>query len=202
MLGAKAKPRCRRMITFTLDTNCIIDLAEKRPAARHISALAKAHATRNADVALVAVSASERQRNDIYLSSYTDFERRVTDLGLAHLLILQPIAYSDIGFWGRGLWADEVMVDRERAIHNALFPHIPFSWPDFADSVGVSPDTINIPEAKRWRNAFCDRQMYWAHDHQSRDVFVTSDENFRNLIGLADFPNARVLPPDKAAKLL
>ena len=39
--------------TFTLDTNCIIDVAKKRPAAPAVQALADAHTAGRADVAVV-----------------------------------------------------------------------------------------------------------------------------------------------------
>jgi hypothetical protein len=65
------------------------------------------------------------------------------------------------------------MVERERSIHQSLFPSFPFAWPDFAAQIGIPPDTIKISGAKRWRNAFCDRQMFWSHDHNKRDIFIT-----------------------------
>jgi hypothetical protein len=167
-----------------------------------VRALVEAHAQGIANVALVAVSASERQPGDVHLNNYSEFEERVIRLGLDHLPVLHTIAIWNIGFYGMGLLADKAMVDRERAIHAILFPGIPFDWPAFAASVGVGPETVNVPEAKRWRNALCDRQMYWAHDHGARDVFVTSDRNFRKLMGASDFPNARVMDPESGAALI
>lgn len=110
------------MTSFTLDTNCIIDVDEGRPAAAHIIALAQAQQRGGADVALVAVSASERQAGDRYLDNYADFSQRVARLGLGHLPVLPTIAYFNIGFYDVGLWADQAMVDRERAIHAVLSP--------------------------------------------------------------------------------
>jgi hypothetical protein len=95
------------------------------------------------------------------------------------------------------------MVALERLIHETLFPTIPFSWPDFAALIGISSESIRVPEAKRWRNAFCDRQMFWAHDHNRRDVFVTSDDNFRKRLRQSpDFANAHIATPDEAVRLL
>jgi hypothetical protein len=187
------------MVSFTLDTNCIIDVAEGRPGAAAIRDLADAHAAGEADVALVAVSASERQQGDKYLENFSDFQERLTALSLNHLTVLPSIGYWNIGFYGLGIWPDEQMVERERSIHESLFPSIPFAWPDFAAQIGIAPDTIKIAEAKRWRNAFCDRQMFWSHDHNKRDIFVTSDVNFRKKLTQSDnFKNARILTPDEA----
>ncbi len=192
------------MPTFTLDTNCIIDLAEHRSAAKAVRALSVSSAEGRAHVAVVSVSASERQPGDAYLENYSDFKARLATLQLEHLEILPTITYWDIGFWGVGLFGGtSEMVARERLIHETLFPTIPFSWPDFATLVGISSDSIRVPEARRWRNAFCDRQMFWAHDHNRRDVFVTSDDNFRKRLSQAqDFKDSRIATPDEAVRLL
>src|SRR5262249_28602345 len=104
----------RSMLSFTLDTNCIIDVATNSPSACDVKRLVDAHSAGTADVALVAVSASERQLTDTYLHSYDDFEARLKDLGLSHLRILLPILYCDVGFWDKGLWADAAMECREQ----------------------------------------------------------------------------------------
>ena len=52
--------------TFTLDTNCVIDVAEKRPAAKAVQALADAHAAGKADVAVIAITASEKKQDEHY----------------------------------------------------------------------------------------------------------------------------------------
>jgi hypothetical protein len=190
------------MLSFTLDTNCIIDVAVNRPSACDVMRLVDAHIGGTADVALVAVSASERQSGDAYLHSYDEFQARLEGPGLSHLRILLPILYYDIGFWDKGLWADAAMKRREREIHTILFPTIEFSWPDFARAAGIEALAIQTVEARRWRNAFCDRQMYWAHDHNDRDFFVTSDHNFRRLSEAQNFPKARIISPSEATELL
>lgn len=50
------------MITLTLDTNCIIDVAEERPSAVHVRGFLEAARTGTINLALVASSASERQQ--------------------------------------------------------------------------------------------------------------------------------------------
>ncbi len=56
------------MLTFTLDTNCIIAVEDERPEAEHIRKLAEAHSQGVADVSLVAMSASE---NEVVPSGWT-----------------------------------------------------------------------------------------------------------------------------------
>jgi hypothetical protein len=186
--------------SFTLDTNCIIDVDQGQSSAADVLRLVKAHSAGEADVALVAVSASERQRGGMYLPNYSDFEKRVLTLGFSHLTVLLPILYWDIGFWDKGLVSDATMVKREREIHAILFPTIQFDWLAYAEATGATAVTDDI--AKKWRNAFCDRQMYWAHDHNNRDVFVTRDPNFRKLSKAADFPTARIMSTSEACKIL
>jgi len=190
------------MLSFTLDTNCIIDIAEARPGAAAIRSLATAHAEHRADVALVAVSASERQEGDTYFENYSEFATRIATLGLSQLPVLLPMHYYGVGFWGRGLRASADLKNRERAIHDTLFPNVSFSWLDFASMKGISPDSLKTAAAKQWRNTFCDRQMYWAHDHNKRDVFVTSDNNFLRLNRSDTFRDSRIAMPHEALAML
>jgi predicted nucleic acid-binding protein len=62
---------------FTLDTNCLIDIAENRPAAAAVRALAAAHAEGRADVAIVAISASEAQLGGRFIQNYDEFRNRL-----------------------------------------------------------------------------------------------------------------------------
>lgn len=190
------------MLRFTLDTNCLIDLDEGRSAAADVRALTSAHMEGAIEVALTAVSASERQRGDRYISNFTEFSERVAKLGLGRLPVVQGMAYFDISFFEHAVWSGDEMVLRERQIHGVLFPTIPFSWPNYAERAGLSVEQIGSATGKKWRNAFCDRQMYWAHDHADRDIFVTSDRNFRKLEGAEGFPRAEIRSPRQAAQMV
>ena len=190
------------MLSFTLDTNCIIDIEENRPSAPSVTALVDAHSRMAANVALVMVSASERQRGDTYLNTYAAFHERVTRLGLGELQQIQGLAYYGLCYWDHALWASEDCVVREKAIHATLFPDIAFNWPDFALSHGQSPEDTTNRLYKKWRNAWCDRQMAWSHDHHSRDVFVSSDRNFERLDKSPDFPSFRTMIPELAVSLI
>jgi uncharacterized protein YbjT (DUF2867 family) len=97
------------LLSFTLDTNCVISLDENRPTAPAIKRLAEAHATSKADVAVVAIMASEKQRPKGYIEDFQVFEHRLQRLGIAYLGLLLPISYFDVTFWGRCLWSDANM---------------------------------------------------------------------------------------------
>jgi hypothetical protein len=162
--------------TFTLDTNCIIDVAENRPAAGAVRALADAHAAGRADVAVIAMSASERQRGGHYIQDFTDFRNRLVSLGLGHLNVILPMMYWDISFWDHCLWTDDAMVKREHEIHLILFPTVQFLWEDYCRANSI--DLPNNSPTGKWRNCKCDVQAIWSHIHHKREVFVTSDGNF------------------------
>jgi len=131
LTGNRATAIRSTMLTFTLDTNCIIALENNEPAAHAIRALVDAHERYEANVAIVAISASERQMDRQQLKSFAEFQQRLATLGLGTLEILRPILYWDIAFWDWCLWADEEMLALERQIHEVLFPTVPFLWPDY-----------------------------------------------------------------------
>jgi len=164
------------MLTFTLDTNCIIALENNEPAACTIRALVESHERGNANVAVVAISASERQRDRQQLQSFDEFRDRLATLGLGHLEILRPIFYFDITFWDWCLWSDDAMQALERQIHEVLYPTVPFLWADFCAAHGL--DSASLPLNSIWCNRKCDVLALWSHIHNVRDVFVTNDSNF------------------------
>jgi hypothetical protein len=162
--------------SFTLDTNCILDVDENRAAAPDIRQLADAHASGTAHVAVVAIAASERQREGASIQNFAEFRERLTRLGLEHLEILRPMAYWSIAFWDWALWCDTQMQQLEKQIHEILFPDVEFLIGDYCKAKNLALTTGVIPP--RWRNAKCDVQALWSHIHHHRDVFVTGDNNF------------------------
>ena len=164
------------MRTFTLDTNCIIAVDESRKEAAAIRALADSHAAGTAHVALVAISASERQKDGGLLETFTQFQERLASLGLAHLELLMPMFYFDVTYWDWAIWSEPEMETAERAIHEILFSGVEFLWTDYCAARGLSPKETQL--AHGWRNAKCDVQAIWSHIHHKREVFVTADRNF------------------------
>jgi hypothetical protein len=194
-------------VSFTLDTNCVIDLDENRPAAPAITRLAEAHATGNADVAVLAIMASEKQRAGGYIEDFQVFQDRLEGLSISHLGLLLPIFYWDIAFYGRCLWSDSGMQALERNIHEVLFPNVEFLWPDYCQSQKLDPATSRpaSPAGHTWRNAKCDVLAIWSHVHHGRDVFVTTDRNFHKATkkpALLSLGTRRIERPRGAVALL
>lgn len=168
------------MLHLTLDTNAIIALEEERPAATAIRELANAHAQGRIDVALVAISASERQRAG-EIENFDTFRERLARLKLDHLSLLRPLAYWDLTFWDWCLWSDETMTELETKIHNVLFPDKAFVYPEGTSQL---PHVQRPNEYWKWRNRKCDVLALWSHIYARRDVFLTSDSNFRKVTKL------------------
>jgi hypothetical protein len=191
----------RGLRTFTLATNCLIDVEENRPPAAAIRALATAHTDGVADVAVIAMSASENPKPGQHIHSFSEFEARLAVLGLAHLSVVLPMLYFDISFWDRCLLSDESMVDFECQIHAILFPNVQFLWQDYCRDSGIDPPPSSL--AGKWRNCKCDVQAIWSHIHGKRDVFVTSDRNFHNKrLGLIALGAGKIEYPDDAVNLV
>ena len=104
-------------LTFSLDTNCIAAVDEARAEAISVRALADAHSSLAADVRLVAISASERQKSGGHLETFSEFQVRMASLNLGHLPLLLPMMYWDVTYWDECLWADEQMAKLEQQIH-------------------------------------------------------------------------------------
>ena len=188
--------------SFTLDTNCIIAVDEQRAEANAIRTLAHAHASGTARVAIVAISASERQRNSRRIKNFTEFQTRITSLGLGHLEILLPMGYWDITFWDQMLWVGDEMEQLEKRIHDVLFPEIEFSFLEFCQARGMDKDQIG---SAVWRNAKCDVQALWSHIHHCREFFVTSDRNFHTAMkkpSLIALGANEIVYPAEAASLI
>jgi hypothetical protein len=187
--------------SFTLDTNCVIAVEDARPEATAVRRLADAHATGYASVALLAISASERQKDGAKLKFFTQFKERLALLGLGHLELLKPLAYFDICYIDWCVLADEDSLAIEERIHKILFPNIPFFWPDYCKECGISPDASSV--GTRWGNAKCDVLAYWSHVHNKRKVFVTSDGNFhkeKKRAALLNLFGGEVMLPSEAAR--
>jgi hypothetical protein len=128
------------MQAFTLDTNCLIAVAKGEPGADAIQALANAHAEHRADVAVVAISASENPRISPY-TNFAEFRGWLGSIELGHLNIIFPMCYWGVSFWGHCLWGDGAMINIERQIHEILFPSVKFLWKDYSHANGLDPLT-------------------------------------------------------------
>jgi hypothetical protein len=191
------------MTTFTFDSNCIIALERNEPVSQAVRALINAHDQGSADVAVVAISASENPRGQLEPQSFGEFQRRLSGVGLGQLEILRPIGYFDITFWDWCLWSGEEEQALERQIHEILFPTVHFLWPAFCEATGIDPNEST--RNTRWRNCKCDVLALWSHIHVGRDVFVTNDDNFHAVTkkpGLIALGAGRIEKPEVAVTLI
>lgn len=164
------------MPTFTLDTNCFIAIENHEIDAPFIRTLVDAHAAGTANVAVVAISASEQQRGDNY-SNFDVFRRRLAAIDLTGVEILRPILYFDLTFLDWSLYSSPESEAQERRIHDVLFPRFEFDWQDYCRNHGLARNTLPNHD---WRNHKCDVQALWSHIHYGREIFVTSDGNFHS----------------------
>jgi hypothetical protein len=158
---------------FTLDTNCLIDVEERRPDAPFIRELVARHGN-GINVAVSAIGASERQRNKRYAENFSEFQEKLKAIGFDRLELLPPLAYWDVCFWDHCVMGDGTDT-LESDIHAVLFPSIEFLWPDYAKARDLPVDGALD---KNWRNAKCDVLGLWCHIKHGGGVFVTSDSNF------------------------
>ena len=189
------------MLKFTLDTNCLIDVEDGRPAAEYVKRILSAAQDGIVDVAMVASSASERQKDNSFLTSLKHFEHRRKALGFDHLPMIHPLLRWDIGFWDQGLYASATSEVRENLIYRTLFPNSPIEWPDYAGQHAIQIEDLDSREYRRWRNQILDAQAFWAHDFNDRDAFVTSDKRFKKLQKSPHFPKACIFEPYETVRL-
>lgn len=188
---------------FTLDHNCIIALANGEPAAPHIKRLADAHTDGIAEVAVLGISASERQLGGRYLDSILEFRSRLSQLNLGNLTIHKPTGIWGITFWGWCVHATDESEALEREIHAVMFPNTDFDWVRVALAAGEAVDRTDGPAYRKWRNRRCDVQGMLAHIMNDGDVFVSSDDHFlRNAGALTTLGAGRVVRPVEAADLI
>lgn len=158
---------------FTLDTNCILDVEDKRPNAPFLRQLVGLHQKDGIVIGVSAIGASERQRAGGYAQSFAEFQAKLKAIGFDALELLRPLAYWDIAYWDYCVGPDENDT-LENDIHNVLFPNIEFLWVAYASSRGLSVEAHD----SKWRNAKCDVLALWCHIKHRGNVFVTSDSNF------------------------
>jgi len=161
-------------VKITLDTNCIIDLERNRPAAASLRALIDASRQGQVELAVAAISASEKMQSGDYLTNFSEFEERLEQVGLSGARILEPIGIWGVTFWGHFLWSDDSVARLFEEIHAILFPNIPFDYEAYRSTRKLPPGDLD----PHWRNAICDDLALWCHIYYTRDAFLTSDANF------------------------
>lgn len=172
------------MITVTLDTNILLEVDECRSELSAIRALLELKDRKELEIALVASSAAEKQKNGEFLDDFGVFVQRAEQLGFGGCQVLPTIGYWGMSFWGESIYPTETQKIRERFIFETLFPGKPYSWIEFEEqNKGHVSFSKDCREFVRWRNRLLDAQAFWAHDDQNRDAFLTLDGNFVRKLG-------------------
>jgi len=71
------------MLSFTLDTNCLIDLEENREDSKYLVDMIDHWKKGKINISVVAVSASENQKAGESNKNYAEFESKLGNIGLA-----------------------------------------------------------------------------------------------------------------------
>ena len=149
------------MLTFTLDTNCLVAVDEGRPEAAAVRILAEAHVRGCADVAIVAISASERQRDGKMLDNFSQFRGT---RGITQSFPLAP--HTPDMLLGRDvLGCVRRSPNREWPNSNRRFSEFSFlqSRPRGLTTVKCTGlDSEATPLDKKWKNAKCDVRPFGA----------------------------------------
>lgn len=174
---------------LVLDTNCIIDLEEKRPDYVHLVKILSKWKDESIDLGVVAISASENPKGGYVRKTFKDFENKLSNAGLQGVDILLPMAYRDVVYYDHALRCDKSMVALENKIHEALFP----------TPINSIDDELT---KKEWRRRKCDVQVAWATIYHKWEILVTRDSNFHNKAeSMRQFGIKEILSPSKAAEM-
>ncbi|MFC1437393.1 hypothetical protein ABUW04_03915 [Streptacidiphilus sp. N1-10] len=164
------------MLSFTLDTNCIIAVEEPRPATEAVLELVARQRTGTAVVRLVATTAAENQRDGTVLDNFARFQERLRGLNLEDLEILAPVAVCDLTYLDWCVFAHDEAEAEARQLHDVLFPTMPYDHPE-AVPEGLAEDE-RLRAERKWRNRQLDVLVLHTHIMARADVFVTTDKGF------------------------
>jgi hypothetical protein len=170
-------------VRLTLDTNCLIDLEEGRPAAGALRELIELHRQGRIQVFVGAISASENLPGKVAPEHHSSFEERLNRIGITDLPRVLPVGRYGMTFWGSSIWGDE-NDHRPDQIQNIIHPAVAIT--------AVTPKS---------RNVLCDIDGLAAHIRAGHDIFVTRDGEFlkeRKRKELVDLGAKAILTPDEA----
>ena len=167
--------------SFTLDTNCIVDVDEARPNAANILRLLELQKLNKLRIGLAVSSASERQKDNGFLSNFAEFNARRDKLGFGNCELLPCVGMFGVTFWNNCLWGSEETNNRERQIFACMFSTKAFEWAEAAMANDVDPEDKTNQVYLKWRNTRLDVKAFWAHENAGLDFFVTSDKEFLRL---------------------
>lgn len=185
------------MLRVTIDTNCLIDIDEKRPNAKFILELYQRHLRGELELAIVGIAASENQQGGERLTNIQSFLDRLNALNVGKLLILKPPGIWDVTFWDWFIYGSDENTKLQENIHYILFPNYPFGYPEFCAMSGIDP---TLPVDSKWLNRRCDVCTLATHIITGRDVFIANDKNFSKpskVQALIALGAKKILKPDQ-----
>ncbi len=170
-----------------LDKNCLVDLADDPRFAEQFEPVIAAWRHGELELIAAAITASENQLDDVP-PTWEQFKGQLAEAGLADVPTLQcPLTWG-MGFWGKGLWADEDKSELERQIWDILPPKL---------------DRDDTSNRRKWVNKKCDVMTVWTHVWHKTDVLLTSDRRMlRKAQELAAALGARLEDPARFAASL
>lgn len=188
---------------FTLDNNCLLAVEKREQAASDIDLLVQAHAVGKVEVAVLGISASERQLGGGYLSNIDAFRNNLDALGLSHLTIYKPTGIWGVTFNDWSVYASRESISLERQIHDAMFPSSEFEWRAVAAAAGEEIENESGKSYRKWRNRRCDVQGMLAHILNNGDVFVSNDKHFlKNIAPLIKLGAGEIIKSSDLPRIL
>lgn len=178
------------MTSFTLDTNCILDLVNDHERASFLRPLILSWKAGRIDLAVVAISGSENQRGGVANSQYSAFETLLEKAGLRGIKELLPPFVWDLGYWDHMVYMEEQEIPQLMQLSKTLFPNL-------------VPPPIEGQMNSKWRNQQCDILVAWTHAKYKQDYLVTSDERFHRKEGeLKALGIGEIVCPETAAEIV
>lgn len=167
-------------MNVTLDMNQLIALENNYSHAADIRELKAMNDRQEITLQVCAMSASERQRNGMFLKTFADFKAWIGTLGLDRCRLIMPLAYFDISYLDYCMLGGFGTKVLEAEIHKILFGNtdIAFQYEAHKGRYLRESEAVQKDEYNRWRNAKCDVQSFWSHVIAGGGIFVTDDGNF------------------------
>lgn len=180
----------------------MIAVENAEPGADAIMRLIELHRSNVLEVGILQTSASENMRGTKgFPGNYKAFEERLRGLGWDALPRVPTPGVIGLTFWGHFNFVHERHYRELRAaLWQAICPHIPSDFRDFAVSRGLPCETeITAPELAKWRNWWCDVHSAYAHIDARRDLFVTANTgDFQRNTAKLERMGLRACTPDDA----
>jgi predicted nucleic acid-binding protein len=172
--GVQSEPRLDGPARLTLDTNCLVDVAESRPDATHVLELVRLHRQGVVRLSVTGVSAAEARPGGGYIRNVSAYLEFLAEIGLSDLPLLKPIGVVGLTYLDWYLAGDEASEVMRGAIRSVLFPDLP-PYAAYCEMSGLDPTAEMEP---KYRNKELDVMHLWTHILHKGDAFVTRDRNF------------------------